>query len=119
MAGGRAGTGYDRGCEEREKPQQGSDQRDDGQQLRRVNRRATPWMVERADFASELRDPERTCWLRAIASPPVAPILFHGSSEDPSMTQFTARPALFEESIRDQMEALLTELGKDMVAVAS
>jgi hypothetical protein len=35
------------------------------------------------------------------------------------MTQFTARPALFEESIRDQMEALLTELGKDMVAVAS
>jgi hypothetical protein len=30
------------------------------------------------------------------------------------MTQFTARPALFEESIRDQMEALLTELGKDI-----
>ena len=29
------------------------------------------------------------------------------------MTQFTARPAFFEESIRDQMEALLTELSKD------
>ena len=78
-----------------------------------MNRRVVPLVVERADVASELRGPERTCGLRAIASPPDAPILFHGSSENPSMTQVTARPAFFEESIRDQMEALPTELSKD------
>jgi hypothetical protein len=64
-------------------------------------------MVERADIASKLSDPERSCGVRPIGSPFAAPILSQRQEV------LDHRRDFYQQSIRGQMEALLTELGKD------